>query len=190
MAWRISHPSPLAARHLAGLRRRGKGGSSAPDFNPDLPPVEHPFLGWCWWVPTSPWPTSQLERLLEQPGCGGVELQVARLQRILEGPMPDRLLESMEAAWGERLRGVLASGRTPVFFSSRGEAACRHADERRALGVTLARLMGRVVARLAPGLGYVISKGGITTHTLLAEGLQLGAVESDGPALARPLVWC
>jgi uncharacterized protein YgbK (DUF1537 family) len=40
--------------------------------------------------------------------------------------------------------------------------------------------MARVVARLAPGLGYVISKGGITSHTLLAEGLALAAVELQG----------
>jgi uncharacterized protein YgbK (DUF1537 family) len=175
-------PQPLGAQELAALRRRGNFGSSAADVNPN-PHRSSPLPGLVLVGSHVPLADSQLERLLDQPGCGGVELQVARLQRILEGPMPDRLLESMEAAWGERLRGVLASGRTPVFFSSRGEAACRHADERRALGVTLARLMGRVVARLAPDLGYVISKGGITTHTLLAEGLQLGAVELMGQLL-------
>ena len=33
---------------------------------------------------------------------------------------------------------------------------------------------------LAPGLGYLISKGGITTQTLLADGLGLESVELKG----------
>lgn len=44
--------------------------------------------------------------------------------------------------------------------------------------------MARVVARLAPSLGYVIAKGGITSHTLLAEGFRLGAVDLQGQLFA------
>jgi uncharacterized protein YgbK (DUF1537 family) len=40
--------------------------------------------------------------------------------------------------------------------------------------------MAGLAARLAPRLGYLISKGGITSHTLLAEGLQLALVELQG----------
>jgi len=36
---------------------------------------------------------------------------------------------------------------------------------------------------LAPRLGYLISKGGITTQTLLADGLGLGQVELQGQLL-------
>lgn len=43
--------------------------------------------------------------------------------------------------------------------------------------------MARLAAALAPGLGYVISKGGITTHTLLADGLALASVELQGQLL-------
>jgi uncharacterized protein YgbK (DUF1537 family) len=43
--------------------------------------------------------------------------------------------------------------------------------------------MARLVAGLAPQLGYVVSKGGITTHTLLAEGLALDVVELQGQLL-------
>jgi uncharacterized protein YgbK (DUF1537 family) len=51
--------------------------------------------------------------------------------------------------------------------------------------------MARVAARLAPELGYLISKGGITSHTLLAEGLGLAWVELQGqlqPGLSLLLV--
>ena len=175
-------PQPLGRQALADLRRKRIGGASAQELKQDS---QHSIVlpGLVLVGSHVPLADVQLKRLLEQPECGGVELQVPQLQRMLEGPMPNRLLEAMEAAWEEQLQEVLVSERTPVFFSSRREAACRHADERRALGVTIARLMGRVVARLAPNLGYVISKGGITTHTLLAEGLQLGAVNLMGQLL-------
>ncbi len=156
-------PQPLDAAGLARLRRPGPGlvlvGSHVPLA--DL----------------------QLERLLAQPGCSGVEISVAKLARLLEGPLPDRLLASLEQTWLEQLRAVLAGGGTPVLFSSRGEVACRSAAERRRLGLALAGLMARLAAALAPQLGYLISKGGITTHTLLADGLRLSAVQLQGQLL-------
>ena len=43
--------------------------------------------------------------------------------------------------------------------------------------------MSRLARRLAPDLGYVISKGGITTQLLLEKGLGLGIVELKGQIL-------
>lgn len=161
-------PQPLGAPELAGLRRRGPAGAL-----PGLVLVgSH--------VPLA---DAQLEGLLADPACVGVELPVAKVHRLLEGPLPDRLLPSLEAAWLEQLTEVLASGRTPVLHTSRGELVCRHAAERRALGQALAATMARLAAALAPQLGYMISKGGITSHVLLAEGLQLASVELQGQLL-------
>jgi uncharacterized protein YgbK (DUF1537 family) len=134
---------------------------------------------------------AQLERLLAQEGCEGVEVPVDRVHRVLEGPLPDRLLPSLETAWIEQAEAVMARGRTPVLHTSRGELHCRHPEERRALGLTLAASMARVAAALAPRLGYLISKGGITTHTLLADGLGLDWVALQGqllPGLSLVLV--
>ena len=47
----------------------------------------------------------------------------------------------------------------------------------------LAASQARLVAALAPELGYVISKGGITTHTLLVDGFELAAVRLQGQLL-------
>jgi uncharacterized protein YgbK (DUF1537 family) len=162
-------PQPLGPGALAGLRRRdGAGG-----WLPGLVLVgSH--------VPLA---DAQLEQLLAAPGCAGIELEVAKLARVLEGPLPAELLASLEQAWRQRLEAVLAAGRTPVLFSSRGELACGSAGERRRLGLELAALMARLAAALAPRLGYLISKGGITSHTLLAEGLGAGLVELEGQLL-------
>ncbi len=166
-------PQPLAPAALAALRRRSPAGPRAGAPLPGLVLVgSHVSLA-----------DRQLEPLLADQGCGGVELEVAKLARVLEGPEPERLLASLEQAWRSRLLAVLGEGRTPVLFTSRGEYLCRHAGERRALGLALARLMARLGGSLAPGLGYLISKGGITTHTLLAEGLGLAMVTLQGQLL-------
>lgn len=161
-------PQPLAAAALAALhRRRG----------------ERPLPGLVLVGSHVPLADRQLEHLLAEPGCVGVELEVAKVQRLLEGPEPVRLLASLELAWGQRLADVLAGGHTPVLFTTRGEARCRHAQERRVLGLALAGVMARLAAAVAPDLGYLISKGGITTHTLLADGLALEQVELQGQLL-------
>ena len=167
---------PLAGPSLAGLRRAMPGlvvvGSHVPLAD------------------------QQLACLLQADGCQGVELPVARIARVLEGGHGDWLLPDLELEWRSQLEQVMARGLTPVLFTSRGElsfgegeaaAACRLR-----FGMELARLMGRLVARLAPQLGYVISKGGITTGTLLAEGLGLAAVQLEGQllpglSLVRPM---
>ena len=121
---------------------------------------------------------------------------MARIARVLEGGTPDLLLADLLQEWGDHLQGLLAGGATPVLFTSRGELTFGDgvSAQRRRLqfGMALARLMARLVAALAPHLGYVISKGGITTGTLLAEGLGLEAVHLEGQllpglSLVRPL---
>ena len=170
-------PQPLGAAGLAALRRRRPGGT--------------PRGGRVGVGSHVPLADAQLEGLLAQEGCEGVEVPVARVHRVLEGPLPDRLLPSLETAWIRQAEAVMARGRTPVLHTSRGELRCRHAAERRALGLALAASMARVAAALAPRLGYVISKGGITTHTLLADGLGLDWVALQGqllPGLSLVLV--
>jgi uncharacterized protein YgbK (DUF1537 family) len=49
--------------------------------------------------------------------------------------------------------------------------------------VALAAVMARLAAALAPELGLIISKGGTTTQTLLADGLALNWVELQGQLL-------
>ena len=162
-------PQPLAGADLVALRRRGRDGE--------------PLRGLVLVGSHVPLADAQLELLLAEPSCGGVEIAVAKLARVLEGPVPLELLASLEQAWLEQLQAVLVAGQTPVLFTSRGELQCRSAAERRRLGLELAALMARLAAALAPQLGYLISKGGITTHTLLADGLGLARVELQGQLL-------
>ena len=162
-------PQPLPAAGLTQLRRRDVDGA--------------PMAGLVLVGSHVPLADAQLEVLLAQPGCAGVEIAVPKVARVLEGPVPLEMVASLEQAWLGQLVGLLAEEKTPVLFTSRGEMQCRSAAERRRLGLELAALMARLAAALGPQLGYLISKGGITTHTLLADGLGLAQVELQGQLL-------
>ena len=159
-------PQPLDPEGLAGLRRRDRG---------------RPLPGLVLVGSHVPLADRQLAVVLADPACSGVEIPV---HQVLEGLDRDpAALAPLERALAAALAACLATDRTPVLFTSRGELSCASADERRRLGLVLAGLMARLAACLAPRLGYVISKGGITSHTLLADGLDLASVDLQGQVL-------
>ncbi len=193
-------PQPLDATGLAALRRREATGQALPGL---VLVGSHVTLA-----------DQQLAVLLAEERCVGLELPVARIARVLEGGSADLLLADLEREWLARLRQLLAAGRTPVLFTSRGELSfgvdAAAMERRLAFGMELARLMARLVrgllrggvrgvvgsdAQAVPALGYLISKGGITTGTVLAEGLGLEAVQLEGQllpglSLVRPMGDC
>jgi uncharacterized protein YgbK (DUF1537 family) len=159
-------PQPLDASGLARLRR-----------GPALPGLV--LVG-----SHVPLADAQLKFLLAEPACSGIELDVRKVARVLFGPERHRLLASLEQSWRQQIEAVISQGQTPVVFTSRGELHCSSPAERRELGVALAQLMARLAGGLAPQLGYLISKGGITTHTLLESGLNTPWVELQGQLFA------
>nr|YP_002049123.1 hypothetical protein PCC_0475 [Paulinella chromatophora]ACB42913.1 hypothetical protein PCC_0475 [Paulinella chromatophora] len=126
---------------------------------------------------------AQLDALLADPGCVGVELPIAKLINLIKQPLPTEIVIRLERQWFQELQEILVMERTPVLFTSRGELTFDSSEERLQFGYNLAQLMARLVSALAPQLGYLISKGGITSHILLAEGLNLGWVYLDGQIL-------
>ncbi|WP_413441913.1 four-carbon acid sugar kinase family protein [Synechococcus sp. MIT S1220] len=162
-------PQPLDTRGLAALRRRGAAGEC--------------LSGLVMVGSHVPLADQQLEWLLAEPDCRGLELPVRRIARVLEGPTPDLLLADLERVWSQELKTLLASGCTPVLFTSRGELRFASEQEGRRFSRETARLMGRLASSVATDLGYLISKGGITTQTLLARGLALESVQLEGQLL-------
>jgi uncharacterized protein YgbK (DUF1537 family) len=100
----------LDAAGLAGLRRRDASGA--------------PLSGLVLVGSHVPLADAQLERLLQEPGCEGLEIPVAKFARVLAGPEPAALLASLEQTWRAQLEQRLAHGLTPVLFTSRGEVSC------------------------------------------------------------------
>jgi uncharacterized protein YgbK (DUF1537 family) len=108
--------------------------------------------------------TAQLGVLLKQRGVVGLPLDVARLPAG-RTELVDALTVSIAHAH--------AQGLTPVVFTSRTELQFASTAERLAFGEAVSGTLMEVVRRLPPTLGFLISKGGITSNDVLSSGLAL-----------------
>lgn len=118
--------------------------------------------------------TAQLTQLLKERGVIGLPLDVARLPAG-RAAVVDALAASIAHAH--------AQGLTPVIFTSRTELQFASAAERLAFGEAVSGTLMDVVKRLPATLGFVISKGGITSNDVLSTGLELTASRVLGQIL-------
>lgn len=118
--------------------------------------------------------TAQLERLLAEPGVTALEVDVDRIQ-----PERDRLLAEIL----ERAAAAHAAGLTPVVFTSRAERQFPDQAQRLAFGAAVSAFLMDVVRGLPPTLGFLVSKGGITSNEVLSDGLALRTARVLGQVL-------
>lgn len=118
--------------------------------------------------------TAQLTTLLKERGVVGLPLDVARLPRT-RATVADELTASIAHAHTQ--------GLTPVVFTSRAELQFASAAERLAFGESVSGTLMDVVKQLPQTLGFLISKGGITSNDVLSTGLALTASRVLGQIL-------
>jgi uncharacterized protein YgbK (DUF1537 family) len=121
--------------------------------------------------------TEQLAELLQQPDTVGVEIVV------------DRLLDPTNSAslLAETVATVVAihqAGNTPVVFTSRQELAFANSQTRLDFGEAVSRLLMDIIRQLPADIGFLISKGGITSNDTLSQGLALQTANLLGQVLA------
>ena len=119
--------------------------------------------------------TAQLQRLLQEPGMVPVEIDVANLPMDRERLVQAALTVAAEAH---------AAGLTPVIHTSRVERQFASQAERLAFGEEVSATLMDIVRGLPPTLGFLISKGGITSNDVLSSGLALAASRVLGQVLA------
>jgi uncharacterized protein YgbK (DUF1537 family) len=122
--------------------------------------------------------TEQLEELLKAEGVEAIEVDVAHL------------LEESEVERNELLQSILdrthtahAEGKTPVVYTSRQELTFDNIQTRLDFGVAVSRLLMDVVQGLPTEIGFLISKGGITSNDVLSTGLALQSARLLGQIL-------
>ncbi len=125
----------------------------------------------------------QLRTLLKHSNCEGVELPVNKIAKILEESSPDVFLPQLEKSFLHQIKNTLSKKKTPVLYTSRGELHFSSLYQRIDFGISLAKIMARLTANVLNDLGYIISKGGITTNILLSYGLKLNSVNLKGQIL-------
>lgn len=112
--------------------------------------------------------TEQLEYLLQEPGVAGIEIEVANLQ---EDSVNQR--EALLAQILQRIHAAYSADKTPVIYTSRQELAFDETQARLQFGEAISDLLMDVVRGLPADIGFLISKGGITSNDVLSEGLAL-----------------
>lgn len=145
-------PQPVAAVAMASLVRQGNPGAILVGSH----------------VPTT---TRQLEHLWQQTGLVALEVPV---DDMVAQP------ETTVAALSAQAASAHAQGFTIVFYTSRGERTFHNTAERLKFGQQLSRGLMALVQQLPPTLGFLISKGGITSNDVLSQGLALAAARVVG----------
>jgi uncharacterized protein YgbK (DUF1537 family) len=123
--------------------------------------------------------TQQLEQLLKETGIVGIEVDVAQLlDDSLEQPskLLSQTLEEVHAAHN--------AGRTPVVYTSREELVFADVQTRLQFGADVSALLMDIVQNLPKDIGFLISKGGITSNDVLSKGLALTSARLLGQILA------
>jgi uncharacterized protein YgbK (DUF1537 family) len=110
--------------------------------------------------------TQQLQALLKAPGIVGIEIDVNRLK---SNANHDELLSEVLT----QIQQIHAQGKTPAIYTSREELAFDDKQTRLAFGEAVSTLLIDIVKGLPSDLGFLISKGGITSNDTLSKGLEL-----------------
>jgi uncharacterized protein YgbK (DUF1537 family) len=111
--------------------------------------------------------TQQLQVLLRQPGVVGVEVDVSQMLPPAAGKA--QLLASTLL----QVQQIHDRGQTPVIYTSRQELSFPDGQTRLDFGIQVSALLMDIVGGLPADLGYLISKGGITSNDTLSQGLAL-----------------
>ncbi|RZM82561.1 four-carbon acid sugar kinase family protein [Leptolyngbya iicbica] len=122
--------------------------------------------------------TQQLAELLKAPGIVGVEVDVTQMLDDWAAGR-SRLLDSTLA----QVSQIHAQGQTPAIYTSREELTFPDVQIRLAFGEQVSGLLMDIVRGLPSDLGFLISKGGITSNDTLSQGLALRTTRLLGQIL-------
>jgi uncharacterized protein YgbK (DUF1537 family) len=151
-------PQPIAAEDMAEYVRQGKPGAVIVGSHVKKT-------------------TQQLEALLKVEGIVGIEVNVAQLldETNQSATLLSDILESTKA--------IHNAGKTPVIYTSRQELTFKDIKTRLDFGVKVSSLLMDVVQGLPADIGFLISKGGITSNDVLSTGLSLTSARLLGQIL-------
>lgn len=152
-------PQPIAAENMAQYVRQGKPGAVIVGSHVKKT-------------------TQQLEALLQVKGTVGIEVNVAQL--LDDANQSAALLTEIQ----ESTRAAHEAGKTPVVYTSRQELNFKDVKTRLEFGEKVSGLLMDIVRGLPSDIGFLISKGGITSNDVLSNGLALTSARLLGQILA------
>jgi uncharacterized protein YgbK (DUF1537 family) len=121
--------------------------------------------------------TRQLQQLLQEPDVAPIEVDVSRLSG------PAHQAKDLRRSVLERIEAAHAQHSTAVIFTSRKELAFADEQIRLAFGEVVSAFLMDIVHHLPADIGFLISKGGITSNDVLSQGLSLRTARVLGQIL-------
>src|SRR5207237_2268670 len=82
------------------------------------------------------------------------------------------------------IQEVYSAGKTPVVYTSRQERTFKDVQTRLEFGAAVSSLLMDIVRGLPADIGFLISKGGITSNDVLSTGLALRSARILGQIIA------
>ncbi len=122
--------------------------------------------------------TAQLSVLLQEPDIIGVEVDVTQMLDDWSAGRSHLLATTLD-----KVSQVHEQGQTPAIYTSRKELTFQDVPTRLAFGEQVSALLMDIVRGLPSDLGFLISKGGITSNDTLSQGLALRTTRLLGQIL-------
>ena len=152
-------PQPIDADHMASYERDGKPGAIIVGSHVKKT-------------------TEQLQYLLKAPGVVGLEVDVAKLRDGDEDAREILLFNLIK-----QINAAHQNGQVPVVYTSRQELTFDTVQARLDFGIEVSHLLMDVIRKLPLDIGFLISKGGITSNDTLSTGLSLTTARLLGQIL-------
>jgi len=124
----------------------------------------------------------QLNKLIEISNCIPIELDVFEFFKITSSDNNHKRRNIFKNKFLKEIRFSFEKGKTPVLFTSR-KLMSLDSSELFNFYNLLACFIAELVADLKYEIGYLISKGGITTNLILSKGLNADYVYLEGQIL-------
>ncbi|GAA6620549.1 four-carbon acid sugar kinase family protein [Scytonema sp. NUACC26] len=153
-------PQPIAAENMAQYVRGGKPGAVIVGSHVKKT-------------------TEQLKMLLQEEGTEGVEVDVAQLVNASPDESATLLIKVVD-----KVRAAHDAYKTPVIYTSRQELTFENVETRLQFGLRVSALLMDIVRYLPSDIGFLISKGGITSNDVLSTGLALTSARLLGQILS------
>ncbi len=127
--------------------------------------------------------TDQLEVLMKDNSCEGLEIPVSKLADMFALEDSQEEILKLEKILLSKIDDILDVKKVPVLYTTREEIKFSSCSRRMNFGLELAEFMAILVGKINNKFGYIISKGGITTQLLLQKGLNFNQVDLKGQIL-------
>ena len=127
--------------------------------------------------------TLQLNKVLEISLCKPIEINVLNLYEFFQLEDNLKQINSLKKLILDAIRQNLSQDFIPVLYTSREIVSARDSNDLIQFQLFLSAFISEIVSVIKNEIGYLISKGGITTHSIISEGFKAESVYLEGQIL-------